>query len=74
MKRWMLNILLAFDQFFNALFGGDPDETLSSRMGKSIRDGHCPLCDWVCRFLNWIDSGHCKKAIDESEGRDEVYK
>jgi hypothetical protein len=36
MVRYFWNLLIAVDQLFNTVFGGDPDETLSSRMGKHI--------------------------------------
>ena len=32
------NVLVAIDQLFNTILGGDPDETLSSRMGKHVRE------------------------------------
>lgn len=38
-KRYIWNLLIAIDQLFNALLFGDPDETLSSRMGKRARLG-----------------------------------
>ena len=31
LKQYILNILIAFDQFVNVLFLGKPDETISSR-------------------------------------------
>lgn len=45
-KRYIWNVLIAIDQFFNTVLGGDPDETMSSRMGKRQREG-----DKVSRFL-----------------------
>lgn len=34
--RFIVNIFLAIDQLFNTLLLGHPDETLSSRLGKSM--------------------------------------
>ena len=31
LKQYIINILVAFDQFINVLFSGQPDETISSR-------------------------------------------
>lgn len=31
LKQYIINILVAFDQFVNVLFLGQPDETISSR-------------------------------------------
>jgi hypothetical protein len=39
MKRYIWNLLISIDQLFNVLLGGDPDETMSSRMGKRVRKG-----------------------------------
>lgn len=67
--RWLINVLTAIDQLFNALFFGDPDETISSRLGKMKKLGHLNvfgrLIDW---FLDLLDPGHTTKAIEEDEG------
>ena len=31
LKQYIINLLIAFDQFINVLFSGQPDETISSR-------------------------------------------
>lgn len=36
MKKYLYNILIGIDQLANAILGGDPDETISSRLGKHI--------------------------------------
>lgn len=72
-KRWFWNVLIGLDQFFNALFGGDPDETISSRMGKRTRED-CPVCYWVCRWLHWLDPNHCVKTVEPDEGDRDVIK
>lgn len=36
---WLKNVLVAHDQLINALAGGWPDETLSSRAWRWHRDG-----------------------------------
>lgn len=69
-KRYLWNILIWLDQGLNTLTGGDPDETVSSRVGKYIRDGrNCVLCKALCWFLNLIDKNHCAKNIEEDEGK-----
>ena len=45
LKKYIWNMLIAFDQFVNAIFGGDPDETISSRVGKH---------KWVERFIKRV--------------------
>jgi hypothetical protein len=69
MKQYIWNLLIAIDQFFNVVFGGYPDETISSRMGKHVaRKDDCPLCNFLCKLLNLIDENHCIKNIENDEG------
>lgn len=68
-SKYIKNNLVALDQAVNALFFGDPDETLSSRMGK-----HQDV--WICRWIAWglskIDKDHCNRAIEKDEGKDDL--
>ena len=43
------NLLIAHDQLLNALAGGWPDETLSSRAWRWYRDG---VRAWPCRLID----------------------
>jgi hypothetical protein len=67
MKRYIWNILISIDQLANTVLGGDPDETISSRMGKRARKGD-KLGKIICKILNIFDKGHCEKSIEEDEG------
>lgn len=82
MRAWLWSILIWADQGLNTLFGpllnriarplhlfGDPDETLSSVMGKNVRDGSCRGCYWICRLLHVLDPDHCLKSIEGDEGK-----
>jgi len=71
-KRYIWNLLISIDQFANTLLGGDPDETLSSRLGKYQH--RCPVCRFICRLLSKIDYRHCQKSIEDDEGDREVIK
>jgi hypothetical protein len=74
-KKYLFNIAISLDQFVNTLFGGDPDETISSRMGKHLaKHDKCPFCNWLCGLLNLIQKDHCIKAIEEDEGNDSSFK
>ena len=77
--KWLWNILISIDQFFNVLLSpllnwmlkpearfGFPDETLSSVLGKNRE--RCKTCYWICRALHWIDPNHCEKSIELDEG------
>lgn len=67
MKRWFINILVGMDQLANAVAGGDPDETISSRCGKREKSNR--LCKWLCKMLNKLDPRHCADAIEADEGK-----
>lgn len=69
-KKYVWNVLIAIDQLGNALLGGDPDETISSRAGKSR---HIWYWDWLSRFLNWIDPRHVEKSREDDEGSDQIF-
>lgn len=68
MKRYVWNLLISIDQLANTIFGGYPDETLSSRMGKRVIKKNCKLCKVICWFLDKIDKEHCYKSIEYDEG------
>jgi hypothetical protein len=64
---YILGVLIAFDQFINALFPkADIDETISSRIGRAERDGrmgHKPILRIISWLLDKVDKDHCKKSI-----------
>ena len=73
--RWFMNILISIDQLGNSLLLGDPDETISSRIGriKVKYGGTIPwtrpvskLTDWV---LDKIDKNHSIDAIENDHGK-----
>jgi hypothetical protein len=65
-RAYAINNLIAADQAINAAIAGDPDETISSRAAK--RRSTCRACDWLCRALDAIDTGHCQDSIEPDEG------
>lgn len=77
-SKWGLNVLIALDQLGNAMSGGDPDETISSRIGK-IKKKHGGKIPWshpVSRLidagLETVDPGHSIRCIEADEGADQV--
>lgn len=68
--KYIWNILISIDQLANTILGGDPDETISSRSGK--RQHEQAWAKYLCKFLNWLDTDHCKKSIEEDEGDEQV--
>ena len=63
--RYLARCWLALDILLNVLLGG-AHETMSSRMGRKIRDGvPCALCRGVCRLLDVFWPDHCVNNITE---------
>lgn len=78
--KYLLNILISIDQFGNVLAGGDPDETISSRLGK-IKRKHSGIIPWrrpLSKIVDWglnkIDPNHSIDAIEEDEGGDAILR
>ena len=69
MNYWK-NLLIAVDQLVNALIGGWPDETLSSRCYRWARDG---VRAWPRKLVDGLffwQREHCKSSYEsEREGR-----
>jgi hypothetical protein len=72
LKKYFWNLLIAIDQLFNTILFGDPDETISSRLGKWL---DLPKDTWrykvanvVCRLLRKLDDKHCRKSVEKDEG------
>jgi len=61
-NSYILRMLIAVDQFFNTLLGGLPDETISSRWGRTQRTSR--IARWGCVCLGWLDPGHCPDSIE----------
>lgn len=77
--RYVFNNLIALDQTWNTRFGGDPDETISSRLGKIKRANggkipwSRPLCKVIDSGLEIIDKNHSIDAIEEDEGKNGLF-
>ena len=77
--QYMLNNFIAWDQRWNARLGGDPDETISSRLGKikTANGGKIPrhrvFSRLLDRFLDAVDPNHSIKAIEADEGKNAIY-
>jgi hypothetical protein len=76
--RWAMNILLSLDQLGNSVLGGDPDETISSRLGriKLKWGGAIPWTRPVAKITDWlldrIDKNHSIDAIEPGHGGEGV--
>jgi hypothetical protein len=76
--KYLWNQAISVDQLFNTIFGGDPDEVYSSRLGKlqTAHGGRIPWYRPIPKFIAWgldnIQKDHCKKSIEADEGNDAV--
>lgn len=63
-------MMIAIDQFVNALFGGWPDETISSRAWRWEQDGTRSWPRKLIDALFFMEKEHCRHSyISEREGR-----
>ena len=70
--KYLKNILISIDQLINTILGGDPDMTISARLGRYYRG------TWIERLVDWMfkwqgnKSGHCENADywESDEGKD----
>lgn len=69
MRRYLWNLFIAWDQSINTLLGGDPDETISSRVGRASIAGK----RWARLAESMIDHlfmllgeapEHCRRSIE----------
>lgn len=71
MQNYVLQILIAIDQVFNAILGGYADETLSARAWRTEQKGRIfgkffrPLID----FVLFVQPDHCFKAYEAEQKR-----
>jgi len=67
---YLSRVGVALSQLANTLRGGDPDETISSWLGKHMLAGSRPACA-ACRVLGWLfrNPAHCLDAVERDEGK-----
>jgi hypothetical protein len=65
---YLRRLFVVLDQLLNAVTGGSPDETVSSRIDKDTEKGRLVPCI-LCVLLGWIDPDHCAKARERDEGK-----
>jgi len=63
----LFRLLLVIDQFFNVLlWNGSQDETVSSHIGRKIKDRKATKIDiMLCKLLRLLESKHCMKSLGE---------
>ena len=70
---YVKNVAVTFDLLGNTLAGGDPDETISSRVAKSRTEDKWAC--YFCKVLTWFQNvifmepgDHCTGALDRNVG------
>ncbi len=72
LRGWLRNVAVAVDQGCNAVLRGNPDETISSRVGRAALAGKrwgliCEaIIDRLFRLLGEAP-GHCRREIEWDE-------
>lgn len=65
-KRRAVRIAVGFDQTANAAFGGDEDETISSRAWRLRDDTHYAALVQVINLAFW-DRNHCRDSFEAEQ-------
>ena len=74
LRAYAFNVLVAIDTLLNAVLGGDPGETVSSRLGKGKLKKQ-PVHTFLSRVVDLIfemlfsQEDHCVKSIQHDEGK-----
>ena len=66
--RYFQNILISIDQLANTLLFGDPDETISSRVGKRLHRKGWDKAAFVIDNIFFWQTDHSRNAIEADEG------
>lgn len=76
MVRYFYNVVIAIGKLINTIFGGNHNETLSSRLGKAGRGDYgrisklfCAPFAWFVDVLFWPKDGwgHCRDNIEKNK-------
>ncbi len=74
LTHWLVSVMIAFGQLGNALTGGNPQESISSRAGTAREHGS-KVGAGVCKFFETFDfhdpsrADHCTLAIEKHRER-----
>ena len=77
LKQYGINVWEGFDNSASADTGGDPDDTISSRLGKG-REAGSKVIGFIANKVDLVakelfdDENHSSKSIERDEGRKQV--
>lgn len=67
------DVLIAADQFANALIGGCPDETISARAWRLRQRPRWGLAQrWIDRLFWIFERDHCHKSYESEVNRQQL--
>lgn len=67
-KPYLLRVLIGLDQFVNAILGGNPDLTISGRIGYRIATNQATKPEKaLCWVLRKFENKHCLNSIELDE-------
>jgi hypothetical protein len=73
-KQYMANVLLSIDYYGSSVTGGDPHDTISSRLGKAQAAGSS--VSWLANMVDDVDlrfftklPNHCARSIKHNDSR-----
>jgi hypothetical protein len=71
LKAWAYNLFVAASQLASAFLLGDPDESISGRIGKGLRAGR-----WWAQPFRLVPpfARHCLASIEDDEGANSAAK
>lgn len=73
--KYFYNIGVGLSQTLHAVFGGDPDESVSGATGKAALQDKWWFKNVQMPFINFLfqDPMHCYMSIEDDEGDKGVY-
>ena len=66
--QYLINLLMAVDQFLSTVLGGHPDDTISQRLGRAHLSGNRGLTDKVRSIIDFVcelfgEKDHCVNSL-----------
>lgn len=73
LRKFGMNLALWADHGLNTILLGDPNETVSRRVGRAAEENQ----KWACVFCHWLSQtfgkDHCQKAIEPGTSGREIW-
>ena len=74
-KKYFKNILISIDQLVNTLLGGDPDETISARVGRNYEGTLlAKIIDWLFSWQGNVSHTENAEYWEKNKGDDSIIK